>query len=154
MARTAAVNRPDFHAWRAYRVVVDAEAAAEQAAVFEFVPEGRGRVGVWIHGGQAGGIRIGAVHTTRSEVANAKTGIITKKSSYSAVADAMVAKGTVIPAAPIVTGLDSRTAAAALLYGRWIERRGRHRPSGCAACMATRQSAAPGVAPVDTEDRL
>jgi hypothetical protein len=43
MARTAAVNRPDFNAWRAYRPVVDAEAAAEQVAVFEFVPESRGR---------------------------------------------------------------------------------------------------------------
>ncbi|WP_194895233.1 hypothetical protein [Catenulispora pinisilvae] len=49
-----------------------------------------------------------------------------RRPSYTAVADAMVANGTVSPAAPIITGLDSRTAAAALLYGRWIERRARH----------------------------
>jgi hypothetical protein len=126
MARTAAVDRPDFHAWRAYRAVVDAEAASEQAAVFEFVPEGRGRAGVWIHGGLSRGIRIGAVRTTRWEVADPRTGTVRKKSSYDAVADAAMANGTVSPALPVVTGLGSREAAAALLYGRWIERRARH----------------------------
>ena len=40
MPRTAVVDRPDFHAWRAYRAVVDAETSAEQTAAFEFVPEG------------------------------------------------------------------------------------------------------------------
>jgi len=64
MSRTAAVDRPGFHAWRAYRAVVDAEATTKQAVVFEVVPEGRGQAGVWIHGGLARGIRIGAVHTT------------------------------------------------------------------------------------------
>lgn len=125
MRRTAAVDRPDFHAWRAYRAVVDAEAATEQAAVFEFVPEGRGRAGVWIHGGLSRGIRIGAVHTTRWEVADPGTGTVRKKSSYSAIADAAVTNGTTSSALPVVTRLDSRNAAAALLYGRWIERRAR-----------------------------
>ncbi len=126
MPRTAAVDRPDFHAWRAYRIVVDAETAAEQTAKFEFIREGHGRAGVWIHGGQAGGIRIGAVHTTTWEFANPITGAVRKKFSYSAVADAAVANATVSPALPVVTGLGSREAAAALLYGRWIERRARH----------------------------
>lgn len=43
MPRTAVVDRPDFHAWRAYRAVVDAETAAEQTAVFQFRSEGRGQ---------------------------------------------------------------------------------------------------------------
>lgn len=128
MARTAVVDRPDFHAWRAYRLLVDAEAATEQAAVFEFVPEGRGRAGVWIHGGLSRGIRIGAVCTTRREIADPNTGTVKKKSSYSAIADAAVTNGTTSSALSIVTGLDSRTAAAALLYGRWIERRARLNP--------------------------
>jgi hypothetical protein len=106
--------------------VVDAETAAEQTAKFQFVPEGHGRAGVWIHGGRDGGIRIGAVHTTRREVPDPDTGIVRKKSSYSAVADAAVANRTVSPAPPVITGLNTRTAAAALLYGRWIERRARH----------------------------
>lgn len=74
----------------------------------------------------ARGIRIGAVHTTRSEVADPRSGTVRKKSSYVAVADAVLTNGTVSPALPVVTGLGSREAAAALLYGRWIERRARH----------------------------
>jgi hypothetical protein len=35
MPRTTVVDRPDFHAWRAYRAVVDAEAGTEQVAVFD-----------------------------------------------------------------------------------------------------------------------
>ena len=81
---------------------------------------------MWIHGGLSRGIRIGAVYTTRWEAADPKTGAVRKKSSYSAVADAVVTNGTVSPALPVVTGLGSREAAAALLYGRWIERRARH----------------------------
>jgi hypothetical protein len=47
MRRTAVVDRPDFHARRAYRAVVDAETAPVQMAVFRFEPEGRGRRSVW-----------------------------------------------------------------------------------------------------------
>jgi hypothetical protein len=104
MPRTATVDRPDFHARRAYRIVVDAETAAEQTAKFEFVREGHSRAGVWIHGGRNRGIRIGAVHTMRWEFADPTTGAIRKKSSYSAVADATVANGTVSPALPAPPG--------------------------------------------------
>lgn len=63
MPRTAAVDRTGFHAWHAYRAVVDAEAAPVQMAVFRFEPEGRGRRSLWIQGGPTTGVRIGAVHT-------------------------------------------------------------------------------------------
>jgi hypothetical protein len=127
MTRTEAVDRPDFHAWRAYRAIVEAETAAEQVAVFRFQSEGRARVGVWIHGGPSNGIRIGAVLTTASEFIDPVTGAFRKGHTYTAVADARLPNGTFSRASPIVKGLHSRQAAAALLYGRWIERRGRHR---------------------------
>lgn len=125
MPRTAAVDRPDFHAWRAYRAVVDAEAAAVQVAVFHFAPEGRGRHSVWIHGGPTTGVRIGAVLTTTVEYSDPASGTTRRRRAYTAVADAVVANGTTSAFPPAVEGLDSRCAAAALLYGRWIERRTR-----------------------------
>jgi hypothetical protein len=125
MTRTAAVDRPDFHAWRAYRVLVDAEAAEEQTALFQYRREGRGKVGVWIHGGLADGIRIGAVRTTAWEYTDPTTGEERRRRTYAAIADAAMANGTFSPAAPTIKGLESRHAAAALLYGRWIERRAR-----------------------------
>lgn len=126
MSRTAAVDRPDFHAWRAYRAVIDAEAAPVQLAVFRFEPEGRGRRGVWIHGGPSSGIRIGAVLSTAVEYSDPATGVIRRRRTYTAVADGAMTSGTTSAAPPTVEGLNSRSAAAALLYGRWIERRATH----------------------------
>lgn len=125
MPRTAAVDRPDFHAWRAYRAVVDAEAAPVQIAMFRFEPEGRGRRGVWIHGGPTSGVRIGAVYTATIEYSDPANGAVRRRRTYTAVADAAMGNGTTSPAPPTIEGLDSRSAAAALLYGRWIERRAR-----------------------------
>lgn len=126
MPRTAAVDRADFHAWRAYRALVDAEAAAVQVAVFRFEPEGRGRRSVWLYGGPTAGVRIGAVVTVTVEYSDPTTGAVRRRRTYTAVADAAMGNGTTSPAPPTIEGLDSRCAAAALLYGRWIERRARH----------------------------
>lgn len=91
MTRTAVVDRPDFHAWRAYRAVVDAESAAVQVAVYHFASEGRGRHGIRIHGGPTTGVRIGAVLTTTVEYSDPASGATRRRRTYTAVADAMVA---------------------------------------------------------------
>lgn len=78
--------------------------AAEQAARFQFVPEGRGRAGVRIHGGATSGIRIGVVHATHREFTDQATGIVMKRTGYSAVADAVVANGIVSTVGPSLPG--------------------------------------------------
>jgi hypothetical protein len=71
------------------------------------------------------GISIGAALTATVECSDPATGVVCPSHTYTAVANAAMANGTVSLSLPIVEDVDSRSIAKALLYGRWIERRAR-----------------------------
>jgi hypothetical protein len=117
----SAVSRPSFRDWCAYRVQVATESAVRQIARFQISREHGSRSGVWIYADRYNpGIRIGAVESTRFE-----DGRTRYTYRYTAISDVHYSPAGTSAAEPAVAGFHDQVEAAAFLYGRYVERRGR-----------------------------
>lgn len=117
----SAVERPSFRDWCAYRVQVATESAPKQRAKFRVSLEKGSRSGAWIYFGKYNeGIRIGAIESTRVEDGRTRFGYY-----YTAISDVQYSPAGTSAAEPVVSGFHDQAEAAAFLYGRYIERRGR-----------------------------
>jgi hypothetical protein len=117
----SAVERRSFRDWCAYRVQVATESAPQQRARFRVSREEGTRSGAWIYFGKYNeGIRIGAIESTRVEDGRTRFGYY-----YTAISDVHYSPAGTSAAEPVVTGFHDQAEAAAFLYGRYVERRGR-----------------------------
>ncbi|ACU77819.1 hypothetical protein Caci_9006 [Catenulispora acidiphila DSM 44928] len=117
----SAVERPSFRDWCAYRVQVATESAPKQRARFRVGLEKGSRSGAWIYFGKYNeGIRIGAIESTRVEDGRIRFGYY-----YTAISDVHYSPAGTSAAEPVVSGFHDQAEAAAFLYGRYVERRGR-----------------------------
>jgi len=117
----SAVERPSFRDWCAYRVQVATESAPRQRAKFRVSREEGARSGAWIYFAQYNaGIRIGAIESTRVEDGRTRFGYY-----YTAISDVHYSPAGTSAAEPVVSGFHDQAEAAAFLYGRYVERRGR-----------------------------
>ncbi|NUQ95380.1 MAG: hypothetical protein HOY79_02035 [Streptomyces sp.] len=117
----SAVERRSFRDWCAYRVQVATESAPQQRARFRVSREEGTRSGAWIYFGKYNeGIRIGSIESTRVEDGRTRFGYY-----YTAISDVHYSPAGTSAAEPVVTGFHDQAEAAAFLYGRYVERRGR-----------------------------
>jgi hypothetical protein len=117
----SAVERRSFRDWCAYRIQVATESAPQQRARFRVSREEGTRSGAWIYFSKYNeGIRIGAIESTRVEDGRTRFGYY-----YTAISDVHYSPAGTSAAEPVVTGFHDQAEAAAFLYGRYVERRGR-----------------------------